>query len=544
MRSKNKSLSRLVVLLLVSALLVLAGCGSGGGDGGSPSTSPAPSNGGQAPGTGADTPKYGGVLNATFSVDAAHFDPHRGTAAQNYVSLTYNTLVRYKTGHEVQVTDFILEPDLAERWEQPDDTTYIFYLRKGVKFHDKPPVNGRELTADDVVFTFERMLADDPENIRRGQYAMIESVEALDSHTVKITLSEPFAPFLSTLATVFASVLPRADVDFKTTVIGTGPFMLDEVDKGVKYVYNKHPEYYEDGKPYLDGIVLHIIPDMSARLAALRGKQVDVVDLVTYQQAKPVLDADPSLGWEKWPGNFSVMVRLNTLHKPLDDPRVRQALSLGLDREAIARALGGGEGVVNGPVPTALGDWAVNPSELPGFTRDVEKAKQLLAEAGYPDGLTLNALGGSTPDNRKIMLEAMAGQWADIGVTLNIRLIPATEVNGIRVSKEFELLADNLTIGADPDNYLYVEYHSESSGNIGSYSDPVLDELLDQQRREMDETKRRELLVEAQKRVAENAFILTSGDPIYTSIWQPYVGGFRHSYINQYLPLKDVWLNK
>lgn len=532
-----------LIALALAAFFVLAACtgnsptpstGTGGSSGsGGSSGDPVASTG----------PKYGGILQTMFCCDAIHFDPHKGTGAQNFVPLTYSTLVRYKTGPDVPVNAFELEPDLAERWEQPDDTTYIFYLRKGVKFHNKPPVNGRELTADDVVFSIERMLSDDPENIQRSLFEVIETVEALDDYTVKLTLSEPFAPLLANLGTVFASILPRADIDFKQEAIGTGPFMLDSFEKGVKYTYAKHPEYFEEGQPYLDGFVIHVNPDLAPRLAAFRGRQIDLIDLVEYMQAKPVADADSSITIEKWPGNFSVMVRMNTRKPPLDDVRVRQALSLAADRPAIAKALGGGEGVVNGPIPSVLSDWTTPHEELFGFTRDVERAKQLLAEAGYPDGFSIKAVGGSI-SNRKIMLEALSSQWAEIGVDLEIELVPTAEVNRLRVEQDWHMLADNFTLAADPDSYLYGPYFSTSNGNLGGYNDPVLDELLLAQRLETDPVKRKELVKQAEQRAAEQVFILTSGDAMYSTLTHPYVKGYRHSYINQYLPIRNVWLDK
>ena len=538
--TRGMRLLRPMALVALLSVLLLTACGGGKTQSQTPAGGTAPS---PAP-SAAPTPKSGGTLNATFSSDPGHLDPHRGVTAQNFVPLVYNTLVRFKTGTGVKVQDFIIEPDLAETWEQPNPTTYVFHLRKGVKWQTIPPVSGREFTSDDVLFSFDRMLANDAENIKRDLFAAIDKVEAPDKYTVRITLKQPFAPFLSNLATVFASILPRADVDFKKVTIGTGPFMLTSSEKGVKYVYKKNSDYFEKGLPYLDQINILIIPDMAARLSAFRAGQLDVVDLLAYQQAKPLLDANSKLSSEQWPGNFSVMARLNVTKPPLDNPKVRQALSLALDRDAIARALGGGQGVVNGPVPTALGDSVVPPDQLFGFKRDVAKAKQLLADAGLAGGFSLDAVGGNSPDNRKIMLEAMAGQWAEVGVKLNIKLVAPTEINKLRVDKNFQVMADNFTLASDPDNYLYIEYHSKSSGNIGGYNDPALDKLLEQQRTATDPAQRKQLVADAQKKVAEDAFILTTGDPIYVSLSQPSVKGFRHSYINQYLPLKNIWLDK
>lgn len=498
------------------------------------------------PAAGAPTvaPKRGGTLNATFSSDPAHFDPHRGTTAQNFVPLVYNGLVRFKTGMEVRVDESIIEPDLAERWEvSRDGLIYTFYLRKGVRFHDKPPVNGRELSSDDVVWSLQRMLEETPENIKRELFSVIKSFQAVDRYAVRIILSEPFAPLLDNFATVFASILPRAEIDFKQVAIGTGPFMLDSFTRGGRYVYKRHPNYFEQGKPYVDQIDLHILRDFATRAAALRAGRLDVVDLLPYGEALPIIK-EGTLQWERYQGIFSVHARLNVVKPPLDNQRVRQALSLAMHRQAIAIALGGGEGVVNGPVPTGLGKWAIDWHRLPYFQRDIARAKQLLADAGFPKGFTVEAVGGSSPSNRRVILEAIKAQWAQIGVTLNFRLIDTATVQRVRFQKDFTILADNFTLASDPDSYLYLEYHSKSSGNVGNYRDPDVDRLLEAQRRETDPAKRLALVHQVSTLLAEKAWILTTGDPIYVSLAWPYVKGFRHNNINQYLPLKNVWLDK
>jgi len=503
-----------------------------------------PPGGGPAAGAPAVTPKRGGTLNATFSSDPAHFDPHRGTTAQNFVPLVYNGLVRFKTGTDVRVDEYIIEPDLAERWEiSRDGLVYTFSLRRGVRFHDKPPVGGRELTSDDVVWSLQRMLADDPENIKRDLFSVIKSVEAPDRYRARITLSEPFAPLLANLATVFASIVPRGELDYKRVAIGTGPFMLDSFTRGARYVYKRHPGYYEQDRPYLDEIVIHILRDFATRAAALRAGRIDVVDLLPYGQALPII-REGNLAWERYQGIFSVHLRLNAAKPPLDNERARQALSLALNRQAIAIALGGGEGVVNGPVPTGLGKWAVDWRRLPYFTRDVAKARQFLREAGFPSGFSIEAVGGSSPDNRRVILEAIKAQWAQIGVTLNFRLIDTASVQRVRFQKDFTILADNFTLSSDPDSYLFLEYHSTSSGNVGNYADPRVDRLLEAQRRELDPSRREALVHQASMMIAQKAWIITTGDPIYVSLAWPHVKGFRHNNINQYLPLKNVWLDR
>ena len=494
--------------------------------------------------------KRGGTVTLAFSVDPNHFDPHKGTTAQNFVSLVYDGLTEFKTGPDVPPGTHILEPALAEKWDiSPDGKTYTFSLRKGVKFQDVAPINGREMTADDVAFSFDRMLANDPENIKRDLFNVITKVEVVDKYTVRLTLSQPFAPLLANLATVFAAIVPKSEVNFKTTAVGTGPFVLKEVQRQSKYVYVKNPSYWKegvDGKPlpYLDGFTQVIIPDEGTRTSALRAGQLDFTDLLVDNLAKEILKSNSALVDEKFPGNFSVMVRLNAADPALKDVRVRQAISLAIDRQGIANALGGGTGIVNGPIPTALTDYAAKVSDLPNFTQDQAKAKQLLADAGFGSGLKLTAVLLRSPQNRQIMLEAMQPMLKAVGIDLTLQFVESADLSKRRVDRNYQLMGDNLTPSVEPDTYTYVEYHSKSLGNVGNYNDAGLDQLLEKQRATVDPAQRKQILSDIQKKLAELQYIITTGDPYYHSIFQPFVKGFRFSFVNQRIPMKYIWLDK
>ena len=538
-----------VLSVAIASVLAVSACAP------TPQAQPSAGAPSAQPAAGSATPapaaiKRGGTATIAFSVDPNHFDPHKGTTAQNFVSLVYDGLTEFKTGPDVPPGTHILEPALAEKWDiSPDGKTYTFALRKGVKFHDIAPISGREMTSDDVAFSVERMLAKDPENIKRDLFAVIDKVEVVDKYTVKLTLSQPFAPLLANLATVFAAILPKSDVNFKNVAVGTGPFLLKDFQRQTKYTYAKNPGYWKngaDGKPlpYLDGFVQVIIPDEGARTSALRAGQLDFTDLLVDNLAQELLKSNAALVSEKFPGNFSVMTRLNVKEKPLDDVRVRQALSLALDRQAIANALGGGTGIVNGSIPTALTDWAVPVAELPNMKQDVTKAKQLLADAGYASGLKLTAVLLRSPQNRQIMLEAMQGQLKAVGIDLQLQFVESADLSKRRVDRNYQLMGDNLTPSAEPDTYGYIEYHSKSSGNVGNYNDPALDQLLDKSRSATDPAQRKQIFRDIQLKLAELQFIITTGDPYYHSVFQPYVKGFRFSFVNQRIPVKYVWLDK
>src|SRR5437867_2363857 len=228
-------------------------------------------------------PKRGGILRVR-GYDPPHFDPHQtlNFKTNNTLSFVYSKLVRHKVGTTVTPGTFTVEPDLAERWEEPDDTTVVFHLRKGVKWHNKPPLNGREFVAEDVKFTYDRFLTEKA-NANRFLLEPVDHVEVVDRYTVKFLLKEPFVWLVDTLAYPWSTWIMAPEVaqqygDFKKpeTVIGTGPFMLERYEPNVKAVFKRNPDYFRQGEPHIDGVEWLIVPDESTALAMYRTGQVDV----------------------------------------------------------------------------------------------------------------------------------------------------------------------------------------------------------------------------------------------------------------------------
>src|SRR6266704_1692831 len=233
-------------------------------------------------GAAAGQPKRGGILRVWGYVPP-HFDPHLtiNGKTHNTVSFVYSTLVRHKVGGDVPPGTFTVEPHVAERWEALDDTTYVFHLRQGVKWHNKPPLNGRELVAEDVKFTYDRFLSE-PANTNRYLLDSVDRIEVVDRYTVKFLLKEPYVWYLSVLAYPISMWIIAPEVvqqfgDLKKaeTAIGTGPFILERYDPNVKTVFKRNPDYYRDGQPYVDAVEWLVIPDESTGLAMYRTGQLD-----------------------------------------------------------------------------------------------------------------------------------------------------------------------------------------------------------------------------------------------------------------------------
>jgi peptide/nickel transport system substrate-binding protein len=352
----------------------------------------------------AQTPKRGGTLTIR-AWDPPHFDHSLVHAYRTHVpiSFTHSRLLRHRAGPGVKPGSLTLEGDLAESWTQPSDTTYVFRLRRGVRFHPKPPVNGRELTADDVKYTFERMLTEAGSNA--SMYRSIAKIEVLDRYAVRFTLSEPFAWFLDMVASPMAGgIVARecvekfGDLKKAEAVIGTGPWMLESYRPNVGIALVRHPGYFVAGLPHIDRVELMVDEDNASRMAAFLAGRYDLawefpgtINRTDWLQIKDRLrQTRPALQTVEFPSNVVNDFAMRTDGKPWSDVRVRQAVSLALNRREIIEATLEGEGVVNGPMAAALTDWALPIDQLGEGARyyrhDPAEARRLLAAAGYPNG--------------------------------------------------------------------------------------------------------------------------------------------------------------
>jgi peptide/nickel transport system substrate-binding protein len=358
--------------------------------------------------------RRGGILRVR-GYDPPHFDPHLAfnPKLSSTVSFVYSKLVRFKVGPGVAPGVFTVEPDLAERWEQPDDTTYVFFLRKGVRWHDRPPVNGRELTAEDVKFTFERFLGEKA-NPHRYLLDSVDRVEATDRYTVRFRLKEPFVWLLSMLASAWASwIVAREAVDKfgdlkkPEAAIGTGPFVLVRHEPNVKTVFRRNPDYYRPGSPWVDGVEWQALDDDAAGFAAYVTGQLDLAPFhwwtVRQQDVPTIKKNHPTWSYQDFLTTVNTVVYMRTDQPPFNDVRVRRAISHAVDRQAIIDAV-----LVKGePTPAVsrgLPEWSLPVAELGRgaqyYRHDPKEARRLLAEAGFPRGLKtqLSTTSGLGPD--------------------------------------------------------------------------------------------------------------------------------------------------
>lgn len=497
-------------------------------------------------------PKRGGTLQLLNPADPDMLDPHRTSSiyAHSIVGLVYSKLVTYETGPNVDYSDYNIVPDLAEKWEISDDgKVYTFHLRENAKWHDVPPVNGRNVTSEDVVATFERI-----QTLPGHQAYMLDQIEKVDTPddlTVVITLKEPFAPFLSYMANHFMWILPKeaaeGKINLENTAIGTGPFILEKWERDVETTFVRNPNYFLEGLPYLDGISMKVVPDEDTRLAAFRTGQTDTTGIISPQQFQNLIKANPDLPYNETLFATQTQVYMNMTKKPFDDLKVRKAISLAIDRQnAVDQIFGGGE--ISGPVNPSLGNWALSKEEREKLQPyDVEQAKKLLAEAGYPDGFDTKVMVTDGYGEATVRL----AQWIvedlrKIGINAELEVVEyATYFSQKWPKLDYDIGVGYQTYLQEPDEWLYGQLHSKGAKNWFGINLPELDKMLEEQRRILDENERLQKVHDIQRYALEN---VVNPIPLTTHITrspiQPYLKNWYTHASYGSIHMKEVWLDK
>jgi peptide/nickel transport system substrate-binding protein len=488
----------------------------------------------------AQAPKRGGTLSLRLW-DPPHFDPHLTISYKTHIALTFthSRLLKHKAGPGVVPGTFPIEGDLAESWTQPNDTTYIFKLRKGVRWQNKPPVNGRELTADDVVYSVERFRTIKG-NANAYMLSSLDRVEAPDKYTVKFTLKEPYVWFLDMLANPMAvAVVAKECVekfgDLKKweSAVGTGPWTLDSYRPNVGYTYVRNPAYLAAGLPYIDKVEVTVDEDNASRMAAFIAGKYDLgweitgaINRVDWVQIKDTLkQRRPRLQTAEYPSNVMSHISMRTDQKPFSDPRVRQAMSLAIDRQGLIDATAEGVGVFNAPVPAALKEWSLPVPQLGEgakyYKYDPKEAKRLLGEAGYPNGfpasMCFTTYGSTTlVDGAQLVLKYLK----DVGIDTKLD----QKEYGAYISTCFYGKFDSLTYGPqtpflEPDNFLFGQYYPGETKNQSHINDPVVADMLIRQRRTHDVAKRREVIYDIQRHLAKQQHYVQVPSGISIGVW-------------------------
>ena len=491
----------------------------------------------------AQTPKPGGAFRFR-GYTPPHFDPHLTASYTTMINLsfTHSRLVKHKTGPLVTPGIFDVEGDLAESWTQPDENTYVFKLRKGVRWHAKPPVDGRELTAEDVKYTFDRFMTIKG-NANRHMMAALDKTEVVDKHTVKFTLKHPDAWFLDFLSNPMAlcivareAVEKFGDLKKPEAVIGTGPWMLDRHESKVRTVFVRHPSYFVKGLPHIEHVEGIDFPDPAARFAAFITGQIDAGPefpgmMLRHQDVKTARERRPSMRLVQFPSNVMAHVGMRTDMAPFNDIRVRQALSMALDRKAIAEATLPLGSVRNPPVPAALTAWSIPYAQLGEGAKydehNVAEARRLLKEAGHGNGLATTLTYATYQSQEYIdTVQMFVKFWKDVGVDVKVEEKPYAAYFATAYQGKYEGLMFGPQLPAlDPYNFM-AQYLPDEPKNQSHVNDGVLTDLLSNSSRTTDDKKRRQMVHEFQRHAAKGVYYLRINSQIYQAALDPALQNF------------------
>lgn len=516
---------------LLAAMIVLVGCGS---------AKPAPGTDSNAPKPASGTPVNGGTLTIAQGADALTLDPALTTdeASNPVEQLLFNGLVKFDPAMKVV-------SDLADKWEINNGTEYVFHLHPGVKFHD-----GSALKASDVKFSLDRMSDPNVKSRWASHFKDVKTVEAVDDNTVKVTLKQPSAAFLAAVASFVkvmkADFVTQHNGNVQRVEDGTGPFKLKDWAPNTAITLEKFPDYFESGKPYLDQVVFKVIPEPAARLAAVRDGAVHFTWFKEPQygaQLEQMQKANQAQLF-KVAANEYHMFGFNTKHKPLDNPKVREAIQWTVDRDALLKSAALGQGQVSGILSPALGQWVTPIDQFPTYKRDVNKAKALLAEAGYPQGISFRIMA---PNNYPVDLNdaiALQQQLKEAGINVEIDKTEWGTYVKNWVDRNFDSFVGSNGNWTDPDIAMYAALHTGGSTNAFQYSDPDLDKLLEQGRTTTDDNARKQIYTEIQKRLVKD------GPMVYTfAVYEYYTAspklqGYTANVTGGFRNLAYSWLQK
>jgi len=394
--------------------------------------------------------------------------------------------------------DASVKPALAEKWEKVDDLTWKIYLRKNAVFH-----NGEPVTAEAVKFSFDRSNKADLQNPHKGKLSAFKEVTVVDPHTVMIKTEQPYAPGLYMLGYYLPIVPPKyiqqvGDEKYNTDPVGSGPYKLAKWTRGEEIVLEAFDKYYGP-KPAYDKVVFKANPEEASRVAALLTGEAQVISGIPVHQRKKILDSGkayltPQMGVMPYLG-------LNTYEKPFNDVRVRQAVNYAINRPLINKALFNNEAIIcAGPIsPRTFG---ADPTITP-YAYNPEKAKALLAEAGYPNGLETRLAYPTYMSQIQEQAEAIAADLAKAGVKVKLEPYERAVMWENYKGKKLEMFIYWWDDAPEPDRYMYSLFHSKSRDYY--YKNEMIDAMLDKGRTIMDRQARAKVYNEIDRRLYAEA---------------------------------------
>ena len=546
--------TRIATLALTALAATALACGT---------VQPAPSGGGSQGDGASSQPKAGGSLKVRITSDIDNWDITIAdkNIASRYSPLVTNRLLGNKAAKDVGYGDVVLTPELAEKWEvSPDAKTFTFHLRKGVKWANLPPLNGRELTSEDVKWSFEYQTRTGPmqgSKLPRGQFDWmlegLDSMETPDKYTLVVKFKEAFAPFMNYAGSANMPMLPKEIFaekgNFQDYLIGSGPFQYDKAasQTGTKFTFKKNPDYFKPGQPYLDEIVELVIRDDATAQAAFQTKQIDLIFADSAPGAQVIEKANHQAVRYEGPLPQPMNIYINSRPgQPFADVRLRKALALAINRDEFIQTFSAGKG--SPALAGALTDTFTVEEARQMLRYDPVEAKRLVEEAGFKDGLNVDWLhfADDSSDYRS-EVQLVQAQLKKAGINLTLKPLERQDAINTRRVGNFQLSGVGKALDPDAESYLFQVFYPKAGNNYGGVDDPKLTEMINAQRREGDPKKRNAIIRDAVKYVnAEQYYGLALYYKTRYEYWTPALKDYFPQFWGRFMPypVDSVWLDR
>jgi peptide/nickel transport system substrate-binding protein len=436
----------------------------------------------------------GGIVTIALDGEIDTIDPLKSVTIVGFQVYTqmYEGLVAANTTLDG------VEPRLAESWDvSPDGVTYTFHLRQGVKFH-----NGKDFKAEDVDYTFRKIMDPNFGSPRRPNFTTVDHIVVLDDYTIEFVLSHPYAPMLTQMETMYVQPA-SSDIDFAKTPVGTGPFTFVDWVSGQAITLARNPNYWQAGRPYLDGVVFRPIVEPSTRLVELQSGNVDLLNAVPLKDVSN-LQTDSRVQVWSVAGVVRDHVGFNMTKPPFkDNPNLRRAVAWAVDRQTIADQLLYGLGKP-AQIPVPETNWAFTTELNNPAGYDLAKAKEFYDQANpKPSSITVK-VSPTYPDEVK-MAELMQQSLAQIGLNLQIQQLEwSTWIRDVVSNADYEMEIVLISGGIDPDDFYYQWLHTGEVFNIVKYSDPVMDQIMLDARSTLDQAQRKQLYTQIANKMLDD----------------------------------------
>ena len=498
--------------------------------------------------------KRGGTLNLPSTSAVQNLDPYK-SGGWNYCEVCYGhsteSLVILFEEEGADYGSLVLHPYLLESWELVDATTYDLHLHQGVHFQDVPPANGRELTAEDVVWSFEHMRQPDPLYVYRTLHQPLDRMEALDPYTVRMHLKFPAFAIMRYMGLPDGSqIIPREleddpAYDADSTVIGTGPFIMKEWIEGTSFHLERNSNYWRDGQPYLDEVNMLIMPDAAARIAAFRSDRIQILDM-EWGQAQNIW-GDSQYVIERYPGNQQRGIGFQHRRPPFNDILMRQAARAALNLQAFVDILDDGEGRINTGYWWSMTNLALDQSFVP--KQDLTAARSLMVEAGYDPEVGVEVVTicrAGDPYQCRIQ-EIVQDQLAEIGINTTIETLDVgTWRERAFTQYDYDIYSYSAPAHEIPERFHNLFVYGPSSFNTIGSADQEIDAAIEFAGASADQAEYEARWAAYQKIFLDKVPYVFLDTPYRYTAQQPYLKGYRNSVAgyNRFQWISEFWFDK